>query len=164
MKLTQPYKQHVAKLVKYLREEMYLHEWDLTLKFAEHPKEEKDDCVADIHTDSKYLNATITFYPRNQAAFNRNDGKYILDTVVHELCHILTEPLYIIAINGITNTASEFLEEVRERQTQRITNIIIPFIPKSVYTIKTKSHVPTKKPKTHKRSTSPRKHRPRNRR
>lgn len=76
--------------------------------------------------------------------YEKKDYEAIIQCLAHEHSHILTDPLYTIAINGVTNTSAEFLEEVRERQTQRITNLILPNIPKKFYIPKIKKIKPSK--------------------
>lgn len=92
--------------------------------------------AAKIRIDDRYLNFRISFYPLVAKLYKEGNYRRIAEITVHEFAHILTEPLYRQAINAQTNMSGEMLEEIRERQTQRMTNVIITNLPKSIYTPK----------------------------
>jgi hypothetical protein len=46
------------------------------------------------------------------------------------MSHVLTEPLYKIAVEAATKASQQFVEEARERQTERIASTIFVLMPK----------------------------------
>lgn len=77
------------------------------------------------------LMESITNYPYLNGKFNYGDtivqmwkdGKNINDIIIHEMCHLMTDPLYCKAIQRYV-TMPEVADE-RERLTDFIANIII---------------------------------------
>jgi len=67
-----------------------------------------------------YLNPTIYFGEKAFEDFKNN--KITKQTVLHELCHILTDPLYVKATQRYVST--DEIEAERERLTDTIGNII----------------------------------------
>lgn len=51
--------------------------------------------------------------------------KEIIGYIVHELAHIITQPLYNQAINGCTNAMAPNLEILREQATEHIARIFL---------------------------------------
>lgn len=132
------YKKYIFGLCRYLKTQFFCGEYGMTIGFLEEDREEKDSWVcASINTDDKYLTFRIKVYPPLYEAWKDKDYEKIAECLTHEFAHLLTDPLYKIAINAVANSSVDFLEDIRERQTQRITNIIFPKIPKAIYTPKT---------------------------
>ena len=67
-----------------------------------------------------YLNAEI--YYSDQAEAEWADGKNMEQIILHELCHLLTDPLYIKAFARFVS--SQEIEDERERVTDHICNIV----------------------------------------
>lgn len=126
------FRAHVTKLFTWLREAFHLQEWDLELHFCE-PDE---DAAADINIDSTYLSAVVRVgSDQLRHHYGVKDSWQVMYTITHEFCHILTEPLFMVAVNGVTNTSVNFLRETNERQTTRIARILMGTIPPDVYEI-----------------------------
>ena len=68
-----------------------------------------------------YLNATIKY--SDKAVKEWKEGKDIIPYIVHEMCHLHTDPLYCKAINRYVSK-DEILDE-RENLTDLICNIVI---------------------------------------
>lgn len=120
------FKNHVRRLCAELRTAFFLGEYTMDLTWSEENKEKGGGTVAaDIRTDLRYLNFGITIYPMMEKFYRDKQYFRIYECLVHEFSHVLTDPLYKIAIESVSNDGAEFLEDIRERQTQRITNIII---------------------------------------
>jgi hypothetical protein len=133
MKYPPKFKKLLIKACQELRDEFYCQEFELKVVF-EDEVEGNEDVAAHIRTDFRYLNLTVYIRPPILRMYEAKDYRAIGECLIHEFCHILTDPIYKIAVDAITNSSHQFLEEVRERQTQRITNLIFPHIPKSIYT------------------------------
>jgi hypothetical protein len=69
-----------------------------------------------------YLNAKIEY--SDEAEKDWNDGKDMEHIVLHELCHLLTDPLYCKAFARFVS--KEEIEDERERLTDHICNIVLP--------------------------------------
>lgn len=142
------YKQFTRNLVEKLKDHFMIQEWDIQLNW-EMP-EEHESAAAAINITDQYLFANLFLSDAMQTRWENGDWFAFIDTLVHEFSHIITEPLYVIAINGITNPASKHLEDTRERQTQRVTNLVMKSIPASFkegfnFPVKAKKPVPKKK-------------------
>jgi hypothetical protein len=133
MKYPRPFVRYVMSLVKYLQSEFYLREWDIDVRFMPSPKDKNGDVAAAIKTDHTYFNATVYVYPRLLEWWKDPASRgTVKEAIVHEFCHILTDPLYKIAIDAVSNSGAEFLETIREQQTQHISNIIKDYIPNKI--------------------------------
>ena len=86
-----------------------------------------------MDTDPTYLRLGLTIYRDVKDKFRAKDYRDAYAILIHEFCHALTEPIYRIAVDSITNTSKPFLEETRERQTQRIARIILESSKRSEY-------------------------------
>lgn len=129
MKYPATFKRYIRNVCNQLRIQFFCGEFELEIKF----EDEKDHVVAAIRSDFKYLRLTVFVHPPVLRMYRANEFKEIGEALTHEFSHILTDPIYFIAIDAVNNSTQKFLEETRERQTQRIANIIFPNIPKRIY-------------------------------
>ena len=116
----------------YLRSAIFHGEYQMTIAHAETPKEDGPSCAAEIRIDTVYLNFTITIYPTGKEAFEESH-KAFFRIMAHEICHLLTEPLYLWACTNNLPSDKEHMEEVRERQTQRTCNALLSYLPKDIH-------------------------------
>lgn len=79
------------------------------------------DFIFEIDCCYPYLNAKITY--SDEAIKMFNDSKNLTPYILHELCHLLTDPLYYKA-NRRYVSENEILNE-RERLTEIICNIVL---------------------------------------
>lgn len=126
----EPYKSWVDRMLKMLREKFFVKEYEYSFSFE---NDENSSCRASIQIDTKYLNYHINIYKSVEKSYSRGDYRGALSTLVHEMCHIYTEPLYLIAIDAVTNTSKEYLELIREQNTQRICGCIVELLPKKLW-------------------------------
>jgi len=80
-----------------------------------------NEAVAECESNYPYLNVTIRI--GDKLIKMLNDGEDVEPYIVHELCHVITDPLYYKAIYRYT-TKDEINDE-RELLTDYICNIII---------------------------------------
>ena len=123
------YKDFVRKTVRELTEYFNLSDWNGAIRWELPAEKDEQTVAACIEINDKYLYATLYIGPALKKYWDNHDWVNFIDLLVHEFSHILTEPLYDIAIDAVTNTSRKFLEEVRERQTQRITVLILKGLP-----------------------------------
>lgn len=134
-KATETYKNWVRRTVRNLLDYFFLSHWSIDLCW------EKDfsnvdgntGVVAHIDVSGNYYQAAIHMLPTAQDIYQDGDIDRLVLALVHEFCHILTEPLYEIAVHGVTSSCSNFLETVREQQTQHIAVIVMRNLPKKLY-------------------------------
>jgi hypothetical protein len=127
------YKNWVRKVVPQLREYFYLEAWHIDLVW------ETDDSspgmVAHIDIDGNYLQAVIHMMPAARAMFEEPDTEKLAFCLVHEFSHILTDPLYDLAVRAVPESFSDFLTTIREQQTQRIALAVFRGIPEELYSL-----------------------------
>lgn len=130
------FRNYIKECCVYLRNFVFCGEYNMDIEYVSEPPTSKYHsgvAAASIRIDTTYLNFTITISDVVYNAYKQEDFDSVRSILVHEFCHLLTEPIYNIAVNSITNTSIEFLEQTRERQTQRITNLLIPRIPLEIF-------------------------------
>ena len=129
----------VNDITSYLKEHFYLHAWTIHVvsmkQVAEGSNFENrsgDMVIASMGSDGTYMDATLRLYPSAHKKWK--DGKYeaLGRILVHEFCHVLTDPLYVIATEGVSRREGPNLEHVRENATQHMANIVWPGIDKSI--------------------------------
>ena len=130
----------VNDIASYLKEHFYLHAWTIHVvsikKVAEASNFENrsgDEVIASMVSDGMYMDATLSLYPGAHKKWK--DGKYesLGRVLVHEFSHVLTDPLYKIACEGVSRREGPNLEHVRENTTQHFANIVWPGIDKRIF-------------------------------
>lgn len=138
------YKRHITRLIDKLRWEFFANEYFFrTRYFDEIPRYERAAAAIDI--SPTYLEATLKVSKQVLTMWQAKDYQEIARVLVHEFAHLLTEPLYLIACDGTARVARDLLEDVRERQTQRIANIVFTRLPKQFW-------MPERRPVKHTRT------------
>lgn len=134
MKYKSAFKKDVREVCKMLRTEFYVHEREFDIKWnSEDDVEDGRRTMAKIPIDNRYLTFTVEVYPALQTEWERSKD-YFLKVLIHEFSHLITEPLYTIAARATSEKESDFLEDIREQQTERIAIILAPFITKKLIT------------------------------
>lgn len=84
---------------------------------------EKDlgESIAEAKFNYPYLNFEFVYCDKMIDRMNK--GIEIKSTVVHELCHAITDPLYLVAIQRFSNHRE--ITDIRERLTDHICNIVL---------------------------------------
>ena len=129
----------VNDIASYLKEHFYLHAWTIHVVSMKQVAKESnfedrsgDEVIVSMRSDGTYMDATIRLYPSAHKKWK--DGKYeaLGRILVHEFCHVLTDPLYVIATECVSRREGPNLEHVRENTTQHVANIVWPGIDKSI--------------------------------
>ena len=125
------FEEYVVKILNGMQTYMCLDEFTLDIEF---PKEDNDGAFADIKIDIVYLVTNIRVYPVLKKLYEEKKYFQVFNYLVHELCHILTEPinqeLSKYLVKGEDNT---LLIDTTERQTQRVTIAIARNVKESVW-------------------------------
>lgn len=110
----------ILKYKKVLKLDNYSIEY--TFQNGEVPDDEKYRDVAEMNTQISYYRAILTLYPfflKRMRVYGKNDA---VGFIKHELCHILTEPLYELAYTSFKSQKET--ERVREQLTEKISKLI----------------------------------------
>jgi hypothetical protein len=83
-------------------------------------KTENENAYAECVNCYPYLNARINY---NQKLIEEDKYNKLEEIVVHELCHLITDPLYNKAVSRFSAKAE--IEDERERLTDYICNIVL---------------------------------------
>lgn len=125
-----------------LRDEFYVQEREFNIKWMESNEDEDGKrTLAKVPIDNRYLTFSVEVYPALQTEWEKSKD-YFLKVLIHEFSHLITEPLYTIAAKATSEKESDYLEDIREQQTERLAIILTPYIIKKLitnYRAKTKS-------------------------
>ena len=113
----------IEKILAYFIDVLNLQEWNYTVKFEE---KLDDDIAASVIVDDDYLSFSV-FFDSEKIKDTVKDKDYdeVTRWILHELIHVIVDPLYFIAVDGVTNTSIKFLKQKRENTVERFTNIIM---------------------------------------
>lgn len=117
-------KQKIDRLICKWKKKLNLREWDFKVVFINEYKNDAISVVAECHVNVEYLFAKIVIFK----AYWENTIKEQERTIVHELCHCISEPAYDAHLEmcNYKIVTRVNIESIREQLTQRITNIAFP--------------------------------------
>lgn len=144
------FRKHIRAIGKELQWFFMLRDYDLKLtwhetqptretRFSSHSPEDSVT-AASIWVDLVYLSIDIQVAPALLDYWKLKSYTVVLNCMVHEFAHILTEPLYLIASQATSQQTRRELEDVRERQTERIAKIFMENLPRDVQKAAKLSH------------------------
>lgn len=125
------YKSEVVRILALLSKDAMpsIYEYDIDVVFDKPQSYFRNESVlAQVDVDIVYLSAVISPAPTLEDYWNLKNYEKVGWTLCHELCHILTEPLYDMAWDVVSKDLRDTLNDVRERQTERICKIIMNLI------------------------------------
>lgn len=111
----QEYKKWIRKQIDY-----YAPILGVNLNSIRLEQRDGEDEYISISCTYPYLDPTI-FYSK-ESFINWKKGKLKKDRILHELCHIITDPLYCVALDRYVSKTT--INNERERLTDIITSII----------------------------------------
>jgi len=118
------FKDYIEDLVNYWKPKLLLHHYDISFKYQDKQKANVDTDAAIIVSD-RYLQGTITIFPQLLKAWKEKNYKDIENTIVHEICHIITDNLFMGAHKYSPEIFHDLLDHENEKLVQMITNIFI---------------------------------------
>lgn len=134
------YESYINKLALALRGRLFLGEYSLRLEFWTKPITDYENSTATCNVDDVYLSLTVNVGPKMKRYWKCGRYWTICQVICHELCHAITEPLYLCSIqripekrSGAWGMVNNEWSRTRERQTQRITNIVMAGLPRRFY-------------------------------
>lgn len=119
MKPTDKQRREVKRYINKWRPKLLLAEWFFHTNFA--VEDEGTGTTASCRPDTIYLRSDIVIYP----CYWKNTRKEREEIIVHELCHCITEELFQASwdLHCGKHVTTKHLNDMRERLTQRITNV-----------------------------------------
>lgn len=114
----------IGELSKFFRSQLYLDKWMIHISYPKTDKKSGEyGCVfADITTQEKYYEIDINIYP----SLLKQDSTIVFLTMLHELCHVLTEKQQELARKPLDGefSSKELLETANEQETSALQVII----------------------------------------
>jgi len=134
--MTKKFKKSVQLLLGRLKAIFLLDQYTLKVSFSDTPhKDDVDDKAveAEIDIDEKYLQIKVDIYPILFKKYKENPYNLIC-TLVHEISHTITAPLYdmVYEVRNGKNYHEDTINGLSEKQTERLNNIIRPYIEKDL--------------------------------
>ena len=80
--------------------------------------------AAEVQIDDVYLTITLTLYKTLLDYYLVAPGM-LFDTILHEFCHVFTDPQYYLAHKFMPDDLQEHHHRVRERQTETIKKVLL---------------------------------------
>jgi diphthamide synthase subunit DPH2 len=131
---------YVQRIIDWTVRECNLQEWSIDFGIDLKLGEENDkgkSVAAKNEIKPNYLRSEITFGFCCVDYFKDAERDTALaHTIIHEVCHILTEQMYLYAYHRCRADEDHFVEAQREADTERIANIVYKRLPQSVWRVK----------------------------
>jgi len=127
--MAKSYKSWVEDLVARTAGELNLLDWRIRVVFDDPDPEGVEDTTAWTNVDARYLTSYIHFTPEAKRLWDEGRMNTLSECVVHEVVHILLNPLHEFGKQGASELTRPFLTDVLEQATQRITRIVIEHLP-----------------------------------
>lgn len=124
------FRDYIRAVAEELRNKFYLQEYELAFEFLEDEHGEgyaNMDGVgaAAMNTDTVYLRLSLKCCATLYDMWIHNQLKEIYGMLVHEFCHVLVAPLIREIKQEMHHNSTSFIDDIHERQTQRIANVIL---------------------------------------
>lgn len=128
------FKKWVCRHIEAIQDYLNLQDWRIGLSFDDTDEADGNIAtVASIEVSTDYFKAHISFRPFAERLFKAKDYETLHQCLVHEVCHILTDPLLQLAKKSASPTTVEFVTTANEQLTQRITLLVLRGIPAKSY-------------------------------
>jgi hypothetical protein len=119
----------VEDLVAKTAGELNLSEWRIVVHLDDPDPDGLDGCAAWTYVDSRYLTSYIHFTPYAKEMWDEGRMVTLTECIVHEVCHILLNPLHEFAKQAASPQTESQLTDILEQTTQRLTRIVIEHLP-----------------------------------
>lgn len=130
MKKKKRYEKYVTSLVQRLAPLMLVADWQIRVSFSDTEDAGKE---AENALNCRYLTSDITLFPPSYRMFKEGKFRDLCAVAVHELVHILLEPVDRIARSAQCDQTEPFLRDENERAVERLTRVIVSQLPESFY-------------------------------
>lgn len=128
------FKKWVCQQIEAIQDYLHLQDWRIGLSFDDTDEAEGNIAtVAFIEVSTDYFKAHITFRPFAERLFRDKEYETLHQCIVHEVCHIWTDPLLQLAKKSASPNTVGFVTTANEQLTQRITLLALRGIPAKSY-------------------------------
>lgn len=125
-----PFRDAVLAYCKYFSTRFGLDNvYDIDIYWLTDPHPEEPSVLASVIWDTRYLRTAVKIYPLLEKTYNDGHTDQFIEAMTHEFCHFFTFPLYDKLIDYVPPSLENFIEELNEQITQRITRAIISTVP-----------------------------------
>ena len=90
------------------------------------------ESIAEISINYDYLSYDVSI-DECKLADKISAPDIVTEILVHELLHIIIDPLYLFGVDAVTNQTIGSLEGARERTVSRLTKIVMKGLPEDLY-------------------------------
>jgi len=125
MKYPEKFKDYVRSKAKEYKLVIGAGEYNMDIYWEEEEEQGNHFTAAKIKIRTEYLFCNLHIHPPLYDYFKNKDLNQVDRIILHEMCHVLTEPFYEVVISNLAPIEQTYFEQIRERQTQRIANAII---------------------------------------
>lgn len=127
------YKAWVRKVITEVSGRLNLAEWRIDVVFSADYPNGDDEVVAYIRVVEDYFKAKIHITPYAEELWKDEQQEILAECFVHELVHILVDPVYQFALKSTSDLTLPFLTTKNEQTTQKITRIVMELLPKKIF-------------------------------
>jgi hypothetical protein len=138
MRYPKKFMDYIVACIGYAVGEIYLGGYHSTVVFDTKPCKGDEDTpeletVASVDTSTTYLVFRVTVYPAALALWKEGRYERLSKLMLHEVCHVLTQPLYNWAKMDAAPSQTWVIRDVNEQTTERIAKTIMDLLPKDWY-------------------------------
>lgn len=133
--MSKSYEKWCNEFVGYVVNELNLSDWGFHVSYDDPDPDGETECLAWTHVDSRYLTAYIHFTPFHHQCWQAKQYHTAAFTIVHEIVHILVDPLHKFALPTTSEMTRPQLTDLVEQSVQRISRIVMKRIPKKLLSV-----------------------------
>ena len=127
MKYPEPFKQYIRDMARFCADQTYHGRFEISMGW------EPD--TSDVDTDNtscpfsclilfEYLTINIDVYPVALKMWKAKDYRQIAKSVLHEVCHLIHDPLQHLALDNANAQKREEVRKATEEQTSHLTVVL----------------------------------------
>jgi hypothetical protein len=130
------FKKVIEEALKALRWQFYLNAYTMHIVWEIDQKGPDVTALIDVHPDAVvaasiafdevYLHFTVTVYKTCLDIWrNSCEEDSLFEILVHEFCHSIIDPIFLIALRDTPKKRQGILQNARERQTQLMSQVLV---------------------------------------
>lgn len=119
----------VVDVISRLSGVLNLHEWRINVLFNQEDPDDIEGTTAWTNIDHRYLSSYIHFTDNAKNMWTEGRMIPLRECVVHEMVHILLNPLHDFAKQAASPLTTDHLTDILEQTTQKVTRIVIEQLP-----------------------------------
>lgn len=123
------YEQYIKRMHGVFRKTLKIEDWQGSVFISGDSHKNNPKVAGECEIQVNYLNYCVTLYLCVKEKFYRKEYNEVAHILMHELCHVYTEPLYSSAIENCSPHQNIYVEQQREQLTERISVAIMSTVP-----------------------------------